>query len=78
MTASDIAKAERHSRTRALLMAAMAAILLTQALVGFHDAASRAVRPYVRHIGWGVMILLWLTVLATGRRASALSKSAAA
>lgn len=66
MTASDIEQAERHSRTRALLMATMAVVLLVQALIGFNDAAPGAIRPYVRHFGWALMILLWLGVLATG------------
>ena len=66
MTASDIEKAERLSGIRAALMAAMAAILLIHAVIGFGDGADSALRPYVRHGGWGVMILLWLWILATG------------
>lgn len=66
MTASDIEKADRLSRTRALLMAAMAAILLIQAVIGFGDGADSALRPYTRHAGWALMILLWLWILATG------------
>ena len=65
MTASDIEKAEQVSRTRSLIMAIMAAVLLIQALLGLGDEAS-SMQPILRHAGWGIMILLWLIVLATG------------
>jgi hypothetical protein len=66
MTASDINEAERLSRLRASLMAAIAVILVVSAFLGFNDEAPGAIRPYVRHIGWAAMILLWLVILATG------------
>lgn len=65
MTRSDIDKAEHYSNTRAALMAAMAAILLIIAAIGFGDEAS-SMRPWLRHGFWAVMIGLWLIVLATG------------
>ena len=66
MTASDINQAERASRLRASLMAAIAVVLVLSASLGFNDADPAAIRPYVRHAGWALMILLWLFVLATG------------
>jgi uncharacterized membrane protein len=47
MTASDIEQAERHSRTRSLIMAMMAAILLIQGFIGFGDEAS-SMNPMLR------------------------------
>jgi hypothetical protein len=66
MHVSDVNKAERVARQRAFLMAAMAAILVLTAWLGFGDGAAASARPWVRHAGWGVMILLWLVLLATG------------
>lgn len=66
MNVSDVNKAERVARGRASLMAAVAVILVLSAWLGFSDGAPDAVRPWVRHVGWAVMILLWLVVLATG------------
>ena len=65
MTVSDIQKAERASRTRSSIMAAMAVILLAQTAVGLGDEAS-SMTPAFRHGLWAAMILLWLIVLATG------------
>jgi hypothetical protein len=65
VTASDIDKAERVSRTRALIMAAAAVVLLIQAVIGVGDEAS-SMRPVLRHASWGIMILFWLVILATG------------
>jgi hypothetical protein len=62
---SDVVQAERHSRTRSLLMALMAVILLISAAIGFGDESS-SMSPWLRHGAWGVMILLWLVILATG------------
>jgi hypothetical protein len=66
MNVSDVNKAERVTRQRAFLMAAMAVILVLTTWLGFGDGAADSARPWVRHIGWGVMILLWLVLLATG------------
>ena len=66
MTASDIDKAAQASRVRASLMAAMAVILIISAYLGFADGSPGAIRPYVRHLGWALMIVLWLFILATG------------
>jgi hypothetical protein len=65
VTVSDIQKAERASRMRASLMAAMAVILLAQTAVGLGDEAS-SMTPAFRHGLWAAMILLWLIVLVTG------------
>lgn len=65
MPVSDIARAERHSRTRSLLMATMAVVLLISAGIGFGDGSS-SMSPILRHGMWGLMILLWLIILATG------------
>jgi len=65
MTASDIEQAERHSRTRSLIMAVMAVVLLIQGLIGFGDEAS-SMTPMLRHAMWGVTVGLWLVILATG------------
>jgi hypothetical protein len=64
MTPNEIQQAERHSRTRASLMAAMAAILAINAFIGFGETNSMT--PMLRHGLWGVMIALWLVILATG------------
>jgi len=66
MTAFDIDKADKASRLRASLMAVIAVILVISAYFGFNDAAPGAIRPYVRHLGWALMIVLWLFILATG------------
>ena len=65
MTASDIEKAEQVSRSRSLIMAVMAAVLLIQAAIGLGDEGS-SMTPFFRHALWGVMILFWLVILATG------------
>ena len=65
MTRSDIEKAERYSRTRSIMMALMAAILLFNAATGLGDEI-HSERPWMRHGAWAVMIGLWLIVLATG------------
>jgi hypothetical protein len=65
MTLSEIEKAERLSRTRASLMAAMAAILIVIAFLGLGDEAG-SMHPVFRHLLWGSMIFLWLVILATG------------
>lgn len=65
MTRTDIDRAEHYSSTRAALMAAMAAILLISAVIGFGDEAS-SMRPWLRHGIWAAMIGLWLVILATG------------
>ena len=65
MTASDIQKAEQVSRTRSLIMAIMAVVLLIQGVLGFGDEASN-MTPILRHGAWGIMILFWLIILATG------------
>lgn len=63
MTASDINKAESVSRTRSLLMAVMAAMLLAHTvLVGELSTMS----PGLRHGLWGFAILAWVAVLVTG------------
>jgi hypothetical protein len=64
MTGSDIDRAERYSRSRSLLMAAMAAILVISTVIGF--GMETATRPWIQHGMWGLMIGLWLVVLATG------------
>jgi len=65
MTASDIDKAERIARARALIMAIAALVLLIQAVLGVGDEAS-SMTPVLRNATWGVMILFWLIILATG------------
>jgi hypothetical protein len=65
MTASDIEKAEHVSRARSLIMALMAAVLLIQGVLGFGDEAS-SMNPILRHAAWGITILFWLVILATG------------
>jgi hypothetical protein len=65
VTASDIEKAERVSRTRSLIMAIAAIVLLIQAVLGVGDE-STSMTPALRHAIWGVMILFWLIILATG------------
>jgi hypothetical protein len=65
MTESDIALAERHARTRALIMAVMAMVLLILGLLGWRDEAS-SMSPMLRHSFWAVTILFWLLILATG------------
>ena len=66
MTASDIKKADQASQLRASLMAAIAVILVVSAYVGYGDGSPGEIRPYVRHLGWALMIVLWLFILATG------------
>jgi hypothetical protein len=65
MTESDIALAERHARTRALIMAVMAVVLLILGLLGWRDEAS-SMSPMLRHSFWATTILFWLLILATG------------
>jgi hypothetical protein len=65
MTVSDIEKAEHVSRVRSRIMAAMAVILLIQTALGVGDEAG-SMTPGLRHGIWGIMILFWLVILATG------------
>jgi hypothetical protein len=65
MTASDIEKAERVSRARSLIMAIAAIVLLIQAVLGVGDE-TESMTPVLRHASWGIMILFWLVILATG------------
>lgn len=65
MTASDIELAERHARTRSLIMAVMAVVLLILGLFGWRDDAS-SMSPMLRHSFWAITILFWLLILATG------------
>jgi hypothetical protein len=65
MTLNEIQQAERHSRTRAALMLAMALILVANAITGIGDEGS-SMTPWFRHALWAAMILLWLLILATG------------
>ena len=65
MTASDIELAERHTRTRSLIMAVMAVVLLILGLLGWSDDAS-SMSPTLRHVFWAVTIFFWLLILATG------------
>jgi hypothetical protein len=65
MTASDIQKAERVSRARSLIMAFAAIVLLIQTMLGVGDEAS-SMTPVLRHASWGLMIIFWLVILATG------------
>lgn len=63
MTVSDINQAESVSRTRSLLMALMAAMLVAHTLL-VGDLSTMT--PELRHGLWAFGILLWLVVLATG------------
>jgi len=65
MAASDIDLAERHARTRALIMATMAVVLLILGLLGWSDDAS-SMSPMLRHGFWAITIFFWLLILATG------------
>lgn len=65
MTASNIEKAERISKARSLIMAIAAVVLLIQAVLGVGDEAS-SMTPVLRNATWGIMILFWLIILATG------------
>jgi hypothetical protein len=65
MGVSDVEQAERHSRTRSLIMAVAAVPLLINGLFGFRDEASN-MTPALRHGSWGLLILFWLLILATG------------
>jgi hypothetical protein len=65
MSISDIELAERHARTRSLIMAVMAVVLLILGLLGWRDDAS-SMSPMLRHSMWAVTILFWLLILATG------------
>ena len=65
MTLSDIELAERHARTRSLIMAVMAVVLLILGLLGWSDDSS-SMSPMLRHGSWAVTILFWLLILATG------------
>jgi hypothetical protein len=65
MTIYDIELAERHARTRSLIMAVMAVVLLILGLLGWRDDAS-SMTPMLRHGMWAVTILFWLLILATG------------
>jgi hypothetical protein len=65
MTLSDIELAERHARTRSLIMAVMAMVLLILGLLGWRDDAS-SMDVTLRHFMWAVTILFWLLILATG------------
>ena len=65
MSLSDIELAERHARSRSLIMAVMAVVLLILGLLGWSDQAS-SMSPMLRHGMWAVTILFWLLILATG------------
>ena len=65
MSLSDIELAERHARTRALIMSVMAVVLLILGLLGWEDNAS-SMTPLLRHGMWAATILFWLLILATG------------
>jgi UDP-N-acetylmuramyl pentapeptide phosphotransferase/UDP-N-acetylglucosamine-1-phosphate transferase len=65
MTPRNIELAERHARTRSLIMAVMAVVLLILGLLGWEDDAS-GMRPLLRHGFWAVTIAFWLLILATG------------
>lgn len=65
MITSNVMKAERHSRTRAWLMAIGALPLLFTGTFGLGDEAS-SMTPILRHLVWALMLLLWLAILATG------------
>ena len=65
MNITDIERAERASRTRSSLMAAMALILLVNTAVALVDGPS-SMTPMFGHGIWAAMILLWLIVLASG------------
>ena len=62
MTASNIDLAERHARTRALIMAMMAVVLLILGLLGWSDDAS-SMSPMLRHGFWAITIFFWLLIL---------------
>jgi hypothetical protein len=62
---SDIETAERHARTRSLIMAVMAVVLLILGLLGWSDDSS-GMSPMLRHAMWAITILFWLLILATG------------
>ena len=65
MTLSDIELAERHARSRSLIMAVMAVVLLILGLLGWRDEAS-SMSPMLRHAMWAITIVFWLLILATG------------
>jgi hypothetical protein len=65
MTLHDIELAERHARTRSLIMAVMAVVLLILGLLGWREDAS-SMSPMLRHAMWAITILFWLLILATG------------
>jgi hypothetical protein len=65
MTIHDIELAERHARTRSLIMAVMAVVLLILGLLGWRDEAS-SMSPMLRHAMWAITIAFWLLILATG------------
>jgi hypothetical protein len=65
VNSSDIQRAEHASRSRSLLMAIMAVVLIANTAIGLGDEAS-SMTPVFRHALWAAMILLWLIVLATG------------
>jgi hypothetical protein len=65
MTIADIELAERHARTRSLIMAVMAVVLLILGLLGWRDDAS-SMSPMLRHAMWAITIIFWLLILATG------------
>jgi UDP-N-acetylmuramyl pentapeptide phosphotransferase/UDP-N-acetylglucosamine-1-phosphate transferase len=65
MTLHDIELAERHARTRSLIMAVMAVVLLILGLLGWRDDAS-SMSPMLRHAMWAITIVFWLLILATG------------
>jgi hypothetical protein len=65
MTIADIELAERHARTRSLIMAVMAVVLLILGLLGWRDDAS-SMSPMLRHGMWAITIAFWLLILATG------------
>ncbi len=66
MVLTDNQRAERASRIRSSLMAAMAVILIAQTGIGGLGDEASTMTPAFRHGLWGMMILLWLLVLATG------------
>ena len=57
-------QAERASRVRSGLMAAMAVVLLINAFIAPGETSTMT--PALRHGIWAAMILMWLVVLATG------------
>jgi len=64
VTITDMQQAERASRVRSALMAAMAVILLINAFIA--PGESSTMTPALRHGIWAAMIVLWLVILATG------------